>query len=163
MINSIKNLLRWGIITKAGTDTGQFATQQVSYLGKTANSVMLYPYGIHANASVDSLALMFAVEGNPENKCAIPWTPKIRPELKEGEVAFYHPHTGGSIIWRENGDLEITTEASVVINTPTLTLTGDLVVNGTMTNNDKDVGDTHGHSQGNDSNGDAEAAISGVT
>jgi len=182
----LRDLLRWAKISKAGSDGEQFHTQQLEYLGKTANSVMVFPYGLHANCTPDSLALMLSVQGNPENRACIAWKPKDRPIMASGEVTLYHPDTNSIISWRAGGNLEITTAAnvditctnitanvsgsatidadgSVDITTPTLTLTGNLVVNGTMTNNGLDVGDTHGHTQGNDSNGDTEAAISGVT
>lgn len=105
----LRNLLRWARITKAGSDTEQFATQQMEYLGKVADGLIVFPYGMHANATPDSLALMFAVQGNADNRAAIAWTPKDRPTLKAGEVAIYHPETDAFIIWRETGDLDIET------------------------------------------------------
>lgn len=177
----LRNLLRWARITKAGTDDQQFATQQMEYLGKVSDGLIVFPYGIHGNVPADALALMFAVQGNADNRAAIAWTPKDRPKLKEGEVAFYHPPTDALIKWDEDGNLIITTgengagnvtlnckdatvnaTGSVAITTPTLTLNGNFVVNGTMTNNGKDVGATHGHAQANDSAGNSEANISGV-
>lgn len=44
----------------------------------------------------------------------------------------------------------------------TASLSGGLEVTGTMTNNGKDVGDTHSHAQGDDSGGDTQQNISGV-
>ena len=102
-------LVRWARITKASTDDKQFPVQQMEYLGKVADGIIVFPYGVHANVPADSLALMFAVEGNPENRAAIAWTPKDRPTLKDGEVAFYHPPTDAFIIWKQNGDLDIET------------------------------------------------------
>jgi hypothetical protein len=173
----LRDVLRWARITKSGSDQEQFHTQQMSYLGKTADGLMVFPYGVHGNLPPDSLALMFAVQCNPENRAAIGWTPKNRPQMAEGEVTFYHPPTNSIIAWREGGNLEITTDAnvdltcneatinasgSVEINTPTWTLNGNMIVNGTMTNNGKDVGDTHKHDQANDSGGNTEVQINGV-
>lgn len=171
-------LLKWVKVTAAGTDDKQFHTQQVSHLGKVSNGIMLTPYGLHYNAQPDSLGLAMDVQCNPENRAVLAWAAKVRPTLAAGEVAFYHPDTLSYVIWREGGNLEIvatgnvtatvsgTMSASVTggttITTPTLTLNGDLVVNGTMTNNGFDVGNTHQHSQGPDSNGDSEANIVGV-
>jgi phage gp45-like len=174
----LNKLLRWAKITKPSTDDQQFPVQQVTAMGKVADALMVFPYGIHGNVPADALALMFAVQGNIDNRAVIAWTPKDRPKLAAGEVAFYHPPTDAFIIWRSNGDLDIETAAdvnlkckdatvdasgSVTINTPTWTLNGNMVVNGTMTNNGKDVGDTHGHTQAADSDGDSEAPINGVT
>ena len=168
----LRNLLRWARITKPGTDADQFAVQQMEYLGKTGNGVIVFPYGLHGNVPDDALALMFAVQGDPENRAAIAWTPQIRPTLKAGEVAFYHPPTETQLLFDESGNVTLTTvtggsvtvnaATDVTINAPTLTINGDIVINGTMTNNGKDVGDTHEHAQGNDSAGNSEQNISGV-
>ena len=166
----LRDFLRWARITKSGSDSEQFHTQQMEYLGKVSDGVMVFPYGVHGNLPEDSLALMFSVQGNPENRAAIGWTPKNRPKMAEGEVTFYHPPTNSVIAWRSGGNLEITTNAnvtltaggSVTINAPTWTLNGNMVVNGTMTNNGKDVGDTHQHAQANDSGGNTEQNINGV-
>lgn len=152
----LRNLLRWARITKAGTDDKQFATQQMSYLGKVADGVMVFPYGIHGNVSVDALCLMFSVEGNPENRAAIAWTPKDRPKLAAGEVAFYHPPTGGSMIWRANGDLDIQTKGDINITAANLNVTGETHLDDIVTSNDIDISHTHVHEQINDGNGDTE-------
>ncbi len=163
-MSAIHDILRWARITKPGSDDKQFATQQMEYLGKVSDGLIVFPYGVHGNVPADALALMFAVQGNPDNRAAIAWTPKNRPTLKGGEVAFYHPPTGSLIKWDVDGNLTIDNgSATWAMVGDTMTLTGNLVVNGTMTNNGKDVGDTHGHTQGNDGGGDSEAPISGVT
>lgn len=156
-----RNLIRWARITKAGTDDKQFATQQVSYLGKVADTLMVFPYGIHGNVSVDALTMMFAVEDNPENRAAIAWTPKDRPRLAAGEVAFYHPPTGGSMIWRANGDLDIQTKGDINITAANLNVTGETHLDDIVTSNGIDISHTHVHAQGNDSNSDAEVDTDG--
>lgn len=144
--------MRWARITKAGSDDQKFATQQMEYLGKVADGLIVFPYGIHGNVPPDALALMFAVQGNPDNRAAIAWTPKDRPLLAEGEVAFYHPPTDAFLIWRANGDLEIETgnngTANININckqanvtasesmnfdTPEATFTGNVTINKDLT------------------------------
>ena len=109
MKDLIKNIVRWATITKAGSDDQQFATQQMGYLGKVADGIIVFPYGLHGNVPPDALALMFAIQGNSDNRAAIAWTPKNRPKLAEGENAFYHPPTDAFIIWRASGDLDIET------------------------------------------------------
>jgi len=200
----IKNLIRWARITKAGSDTEQFATQQMEYLGKVADGLIVFPYGLHGNVPADALALMLAVQGNPDNRAAIAWTPKNRPTLANGEAAFYHPPTGAFIIWRKTGDLDIETggngtanvnikckdanitasgDVNVTSATSTVTATDsiDLIAStiieftspltkvngafevtaaatfgGAMTNSGVNVGSTHTHAQGVDSNGDTQ-------
>jgi len=168
-----RNTNRWARITKAGSDDKQFATQQLEYMGKVADALMVFPYGFHANISPDALVLMSAIGDDPENRAAIGGAAKNRPTLAEGEVAFYHPPTDAFIIWRDNGDLEIETgnggTADINITTTTINITADVNIignttfTGEVTANGKDIGDTHGHAQGSDSNGDTQANISGVT
>lgn len=151
----IKNLLRWARITKAGSDDKQFAVQQMEYMGKVADGLIVFPYGIHGNVPADSLALMFAVNGSSDNRAAIAWTPKDRPKLADGEVAFYHPPTDAFIIWRASGELDIETGSAgtkdINIKTSKVKITGDLEVTGsttlgaTVTSNGKDISDTHTH------------------
>ena len=159
----IKNIVRWARITKAGSDDKQFATQQMEYLGKVADGIIVFPYGLHGNVPADSLALMFAVQGNPDNRAAIAWTPKDRPKLSDGEVAFYHPPTDAFIIWRTTGDLDIetgnsgtanvnikckkatvTASESVTVDTPEADFTGNVTVAGNIdvTGNNTVVGNT---------------------
>lgn len=149
----LHKLLKWARVTKAApAEAQQFAVQQVTYSGKVGDAILVMPYGVHANLPVDSLALMFAVNGEPDNRAIIGFDPKQRPELVEGEVAFYHPPTGSFIKWTEAGDLDIqvgeesggnvtincatatiTASSSVTIDTPTTTLTGAVQVDGDLT------------------------------
>lgn len=150
-----RNLLRWARITKAGTDTEQFAVQQMEYLGKVADGIIIFPYGLHGNVPADSLALMLAVQGSADNRAAIAWTPKDRPTLKDGEVAFYHPPTDAFMIWRQNGDLDIEAgnggasniniKAATVNLAADVNITGDTVFTGSVTANGKVIDDTHSH------------------
>lgn len=121
MLNVIKNLIRLARISRAGVGGGQFPVQQVEYLGKTADTVVIYPFGIHANASIDSLALMFSIQGHPESRAAIV-TSNNRPELEPGEIAVYHPQTGSIIKMKSDGGIEMMA--------PTVKIIGNLEVNG---------------------------------
>lgn len=161
-------ILRWARIIKPATDDKQFLTQQISYLGKTSESLMVYPYGMLANIPADNLALLLSIQSD-SNRASFGIDTKSRIELTEGEVSIYSPTTGAFMIFRTNGDIDIVAGSSNVniagdVNiTGNLTLTGDMDVTGAMTNNGSNVGDTHGHTQPADSNGDTEAPISGVT
>jgi phage gp45-like len=112
----LSKLVRWARVTKSGADDGQFATQTMEYLGKVADGLMVFPYGMHGNVPEDALALMFSIQGSPDNRAAIGWTPKDRPTLKGGEVALYHPPTDAFLIWRESGDLDIETGSGGTAN-----------------------------------------------
>lgn len=163
-MNILKRMIRLSKITEASKDDESYPKQKMGYMGKSADGIIVFPYGMHANVPANVLTLMFAAMGMAESRFAIPFNTKNRPKLAENELAFFHPPTGSFIKWDENGDLTINNgTATITMIDNTLTLTGNLVVNGTMTNNGKDVGDTHGHTQGNDSGGDTEDPISGVT
>ena len=149
----LRNLIRWARITKPSKDTEQFAVQQLEYLGKVADALMVFPYGMHANLPPGALALMFSIQGNPENRAAIAWTPDKRPVLKEGEVAFYHPALPALIIkLQADGSLSIKSGVSVDIEAPEVSIIGNLTVTGTttlgavVTSNGIDISDTHKHS-----------------
>ncbi len=136
----------WGRIT--GSDKKkQFPEQQGSFLGRVGDYVIIQPYGLYCDIP-DGVLLRAIGEG-----AAIPAT-TTRQAAARGDVILFNPVTGDKIILKTAGGIDITC--------PTMTLNGDLVVNGTMTNNGKDVGDTHGHSQANDSDGSSEADINGV-
>lgn len=147
-----RDTVRFARITNFGTDTKQFAVQQMEYLGKVADGLIVFPYGLHGNVPADAMALMFAVGGDAENRAAIAWTPKIRPQLEAGEVAYYHPPTGTIIKLVGNSDIDIVTgnegggnvnitcaaatitaSGSVTLDTPQTTITGDVQIDGDLT------------------------------
>lgn len=168
----IHNVLRWARITKPSNDVGQFPVQQMEYLGKIGEGVMLFPYGYHGNVPDDFVTLMGSVQGSSDNRVAIGCLPKNRPILKPGEVTFYHPPTDAFIMWRANGDLDIITgdggKSDINITAKSINITGDLNVTGntaffgTVKANGKVIDDTHGHSQDLDSDGNSQENITGV-
>jgi phage gp45-like len=143
---------------------------QIEYLGKTANCLLVFPYGLDANPGPDALTLLLAAQGASGAKLGIADDPQNRPKnLANGEVALYHPGSGSLLHFRESGDLDIDTikgaQGNVNINADTVNLTvtnsvevaGDLNVSGdfdvtgdtslgaNVTSNGKDISDTHAH------------------
>jgi len=115
MKNMVKSLLRWARTTREGDDSKDFPVQQVGYLAKVGDSLMWFPYGMHANVPVDELVLMVSMQGNPEARVSIPGSPKKRVKpLASSEVVFFHPNTGSKLHFKANGDIEI--EASKDLN-----------------------------------------------
>lgn len=170
----LTKLIRFAQITKAAASGQQFAVQQMRYLGKTADGLLVFPYGMHANVPPGALALMFSAQGNPDNRAAIAWDAKNRPDLAAGECAFYHPPTDATLIWRASGALDIETggggtadinvkAGNLNLEVENLKVTGDTEFIGEVKANGKVIDDTHGHVQANDSNGDAQQPINGVT
>lgn len=132
---AIKRLIRVGRISLgAQGDASPMPVQQVSYLGKTGDAFMAFPYGLHANVPPAYLALLFAQDGKPEARLAYPMSPKQRPlALPEGEFVVYNPVTKTEVRFLANGDLAVTTKTgqSIFINAldMTLTLLGNFLAN----------------------------------
>jgi hypothetical protein len=103
--NLLTKLIRWASVVRAGSDADQFPTQQVEYLGKVADCIMVFPYGMHANVHGDSLAVMLAMNGALDNRAAIPSSMNNRQALAGGEVMIYSPLSGSSVIFKANGDI----------------------------------------------------------
>ena len=102
----VSKLIRWASVVRAGKDDDQFPTQQVEYFGKTADCIMIFPYGMHANVDGNSLAVMLAMNGALDNRVAIPTSMNRRAVLASGEVTFYNPVTGSAVTFKANGDIE---------------------------------------------------------
>jgi phage baseplate assembly protein gpV len=150
LISRLKNLLRWAKITGPGDTAGQFPVQPVTYLGKDADCLMLFPYGFYAVLTTDALVAMLAMHGQEENRAGLGYTPQTRPSLAEGEVAVYHPTTGTMIKLQADGDVLVS--APNVRFTGNVDIDGDLNVDGattlsaSVTSNGVNISDTHVHS-----------------
>jgi hypothetical protein len=153
----LRNILRWARTTKLPESDTQFAVQQTDYLGKTADSAMLFPYGFYANIPPDVLALICSVQGHANNRVELGCLLKERPDFDGVGVALYHPLIEGLYIRLEpNGEINIKSNVKINIEAPETEFTGIVKANG------KVIDDTHGHAQSNDSGGNSEVDISGV-
>lgn len=165
---SLKRLLRFDNLLKF-FDGGAFRSARVKGLGKESTVYVVYPYGLTANAPVGSLCISWQVSGEESNRVAIADDPQNRPKnLEPGEVAVSNHLTGSEVRFKANGDISITTSTDVNISATNLNVTGDVAIAGdvaiTGTNvmhNGANIGDTHIHSQGADSNGDSEVDTGG--
>lgn len=165
---SLKRLLRFDSLLEF-FDTGAFRSARVKGLGKESTIYVVYPYGFTANAPVNSLCVSWQVSGEESNRVAIADDPQNRPkDLKPGEVVVSNHLTGAEVRFSENGDISITTATDVNISATNLNVTGDVAIAGdvaitgmNVTHNGTNIGDTHIHSQGNDSNGDIEVDTGG--
>lgn len=146
LLNTIINLIRLAVVSRAGTGVGQFPIQQMTYNGKTGDSMIVYPFGFHANASPESLAIMFSINGQPESRVSIVMS-NARPDLEAGEVAMYHPGTGALV--------KMSADGSIKIVATTVEIDGNVTISGSLEVNGKDfIG--HTHSQGPDSDGNSQ-------
>lgn len=150
MISSISRLIRWASVTRQGKDDKKLPIQQIGYLGKVADCVMVFPYGMHANVDGDALTLMFAVGGDDDNKAGIPTSGTRRQQLAPGEVMVYSPVTGASVVFKAAGSVDVAapgdinataggnmnaTATAVNVTAPTVAVTGNVIINGALTVN----------------------------
>ena len=141
MLRLIRNMIKRAVVTLNPPDTGQIAVAQVKWSSSnTANNVqVITPYGFYSIAPAGSMALMFNIMGQEENRAAIIDNPKGRfKNLKPSEVVVGNPKTTSVIKFLENGDIEITGKANQNINITgnvNLTVGGNITVNvtGNMT------------------------------
>ena len=169
----LKDLLRWVLFTNANDNADGYPVQQVTYLGKMADTVVAMPYGFFANVPNDTLGVSLSIQGNADNRATIPLDVKNWPQLQAGEVSIYNPVDGlAKVTLKEGGLVQINDTVTIdalgnitatSFNSGTMTSgEGTTAFTGTVTANGKNIGDTHGHTQGNDSAGDTQQPISGV-
>ena len=111
VFSKLVDMIKRARITKGGADDADYNVQQVSYLGKVADAEIVFPYGMSANLPLDSLVLLFNVNGNEQNRAGIgSFPPERKRNLEPGEVAFFHPFTNSFIYFRNSGDIDIDTQ-----------------------------------------------------
>lgn len=185
----LTNLIRWAKTAVAATNGNSYQTQLLEYMGRKVKSATLFPYGFAANTPPNNLAISFVAQGSSDNRAHIPLDSGVYPELAEGETALYHPESGSLIVWRSGGKLEITaagdidvttsgslnaTAASATVTAPAIALLGAVTITGSLTvagastlaavtSNGVNIGNTHIHTQANDSAGNAQAPTSPPT
>ena len=157
----------WGRIT--GADKGDdFPDQQASFLGRLGDYTIVYPYGMYCDLPND-VWLRRLDKGK-----AIPMT-SSRPDSSRGEIIIFHPVTGDKVHFKNGSIIDVVAGSAVNVTAPIVTvnattvnlnadvnIVGNMDITGTVTNNGKDIGDTHGHAQDNDSGGNTEQNINGV-
>lgn len=122
LLNKIKSLIRRVRVSLSLPDTGDYPKVQVTYLGKTGEMEVIWPYGMGGRLPVDAIPLCFNVEGMEENKAGIGTHPTIRFKVDaEGETWNGNPLSGSVTYYRENGDIEI-----IGKNNKTVTIDGDM-------------------------------------
>src|SRR5690349_2108707 len=94
-------------------------------MDKTSDMEVIYPYGLFAQAPVNSLALVFSIQGNEENLAGIVYAYRDRfKNLKEGEVLLGNILTGSFIKFDKDGNIEINSKKDVNV-----TITGNAIIN----------------------------------
>lgn len=140
--------IRQGHITAVQVDSVRFPQTIATYKGKETEVVRLSPYGLCSNPPVNSLGLLFKVEGmNGVHYGIFDNVTGRFKNLESGEVQIGNYTTGASIKFSANGDVTIDTDGgNTIINTVNYTLNhsgsatinGDVTVNGVVTATDFD-------------------------
>lgn len=146
----LRNLLKLCRFTKPGADDKQFPIQQVEYLGKAVDVAVVFPFGMHANIPEDFLGVLMQLSGQEQNRVVLPISPKQRQKgLSSGDVIYYSPVTGESILFSASGGITISGDVTYADNVTingNLTVLGDTTLGANVTSNGKDISDTHVHS-----------------
>ena len=162
----------------SSNDAGNLQQGVFTYMGSTPKGQIFVPYGVLMNPPAGSQMAVFAQNGNESNAIGFASDPNNRTlrNLAPGEYGISNYVTGSFVIFRANGDIEISSEADVAISkaatvsvvaatavsitAPQTTIAGNVTINGNLVNNGITFG-THVHEQANDSNGDTEADTDG--
>jgi len=90
-------------------------TVKVSSFGNETISEVIYPYGMHAVAPSGSQALTFNVLAQENNQASIVYNNITRFKgLNPGDVVFGCPTAKSSILFSNNGDINIKTGSSKI-------------------------------------------------
>lgn len=149
-------------------DSGNFQQGNFYYMGSTPKGQIFVQYGDLMRPPDGAQMAVFAQNGNESNAIAFASDPKNRTvkDLAPGERGIANYISGSYILIRNNGNIEIISQADVTVTAPTVTITsavtitGNVTINGNLVNNGVNL-TNHNHSQGNDSDGDSEVDTSG--
>lgn len=116
MIQWVKSLIKMARMVSSD-DTGNFRFGQFFYQGQTSKGQIFTPYGFYHNPPNDSLAIMFAQNGQDSNRIAMVSDPKNRKKnLAKGEAGIENAVTGSFVLMKEDGSIEIDAAGAVTVN-----------------------------------------------
>jgi len=161
----MKSAIKWAATSlKRVASAGKVAIQQVTYMGKGATVSTWTPYGMDSSPPPGQLALLFSILGNSDNQVGLVGSPGEGPELKPGEVVYFHPLTGSKVHFLADGSILIESGAATFSITPDagisitpgaspVTINGALTVTGAtalaaVTSNGVNISSTHLHAAG---------------
>lgn len=134
----LQRLIRWGSVVRDGKDDKPYPIQQVRYMDKVADTVMLFPYGMHANVDGESLGPMFIFGGSEEDRAMLATSMTRRSALKAGEVEIYSPVTRSRVTFKADESIEVEGKdikviasgdlSATVAGNATADVTGDVTV-----------------------------------
>lgn len=167
MIKAIRNFFKVARLI-ATMDDNDLRVANVQTMGKSQKVMLFTPYGLMHNPPENSMALVWSQQGHESNGIGMADDPANRTlkGLLPGEVAVGNYQTGAYILFDAQGSCKIhannvkvesagTLMTSAVITTLTSSTSLSFAAPA-LDNNGTNIGDTHVHSQGNDSDGDTQ-------
>ena len=140
IISKISNIIKRSNITRISDDKNSFQTAQISYMGKVADTEIIWPYGMYGNVPINSLCVTFSSGAQEEDRVTFPSRShkRIRRDLKSGEVGMGNFVTGsetfydadGNIIINAKNDLKITVIGDATITANFVTIDSDTDITG---------------------------------
>lgn len=147
-----KSFLRFDTLLEISSGFSRLKAR-VKGLGKSTTVYVIFPYGMISSPPPGELCTSWQMSGQESDRGTIINDP-FNVDISSNEVVFYNPTNGTEIRLKASGDVDITG--------PNVNIFGDLHVTGTsVTHNGTNIGATHVHEQGNDSNGDSEVDTDG--
>lgn len=114
LINLVKLAVTTGIETS--NNDSQFPIQQIEYLGKVADCLIVFPYGQFSRLPKDQLLVVLSIGAEEENRVAMgSGDPADRPEIEQGEMVYFHPLSKTFLKFKNNGELEIDSKGDLNI------------------------------------------------
>jgi phage gp45-like len=111
-------------------DSGDVRRGTATWLGRTGQPIQVAGiYGLVSNPPAGSQVLLLPQNGQESASIGLADHPKLRPvrDLEEGEVALVNYLTKSHVIFKQNGDIEVFTEAGNLI----AAITGNIEVTAT--------------------------------
>jgi len=139
--NTIKNMIKWGSLSKANSDNKSYPESQYEYNDNIKDAMNIFPWGMHANPPSNTLAVLVNISGHEENAVAIPVSSTDRLKgLKPGEVAFGSWVVSSYIKFTQNGNIEIESSNGIKVNSisdieitaPNSIINGNVEINGDL-------------------------------
>ncbi len=147
------NWIKKAVVSLLNRDDGTYPTTQVAANDVAVEAFRFSPYGIASHPPLDSLAIVLNGNCHAGDPIAMICSPEIRAkDLRPGEVVFENPVERTEIRFPEGGNIDMKTgpdgsltlsvpagdaiidvSGAITITSPTVNITGNVNVTGTIT------------------------------
>lgn len=130
-----RNDIKLAKVTKNTKDQERIPVFQITYLDKVADAAIILPYGLTSRPIPgETLCLVFSIQGNEENRIAIPLGTTARKKgLKDGEVVLENQKIGSFLYLDEDGNLRVNIPKDLIeiVKNISVTSSGTITVSAT--------------------------------